>query len=1428
MPVSLSHEPNQATTPLRRLADSLLRAQKEQAPISVPEDALQHVRAYRARGSLHAGRDVEAIVHALESCQSLICTQLDAEGFIILCSILTYSEPYLAQQRGLYLLSEALKTALRQSASQASAAELSSKMIAIGSKALIPLIKGFVNITNHYQTRRWMGILALELLKGCRENVSLLSSNHAVIQSIPSVIEHDQCQVLKLLAGSMVNLLLKLGTSRSLLFPQRKNEAIYSSFPVGDEKDFRWLHAFQGFLAEAQLDNESKLGDNSRLGDDSKLGDDSIQESSGIIFAYGLLLDNTSYNTGEESAILVAISEDLQIVVPQSSNGPALYIDVPLTANSTFNVEGHAIGQSQIPSYVLSMQFSEFFSHTCLLNASTKNYRSFELVFTSEADAKLLGKLLESKNVAKAGTGRLSISEPIAVSQPYSDNPSSSSGAQHATAATPFRQYQDTKSLHTEENDLSGHLVKPNTPPQQDLYTSNHESPNHLPKDPNKGPCDVVQPLSCANGISRPTSVTASNKSDDNQKQPDDFSATKLSRKLQNNDGTIDEPSANAGHESSTDTAPKKGTISKKSSKEKTAISAKTKAGAKKQAKALRKPKPTKLRRKAMTPVPEHIDGEYEIQASSESPKLATVPKQSRQKVITAKKNQNKDVAATPKSRQDRVKATKRNISTDRDAQQIITEHEPGLTNNDPLIRQAQEEDQEQSSRSIERSASQRPQREAASNANARSQSPESSNQITEADSLIEKDFQETAPPTVAISRENHEPKANITQLSRSDGCITTGDTDKEHGGQGLMGAGENVTSAQAPKDPARKSERLQSKKMQNKDQKDETHRDLPAKKCHKKVQSGDPFVTRLGSLIAPVKPSRGSKASDPAKTEVMNVTTSMSDEGQAQVVNLPKPNNRVVKKKEQPPRVRKTEAKKSPEPSTGSKRKVEKDGKRPTKRAKIATQAETSIGTQEQSTNQKISAEPSLLMNKKPELVTWDASGPKNQCVTSSKTPVLAQAITAPPSTPGHKGNGVKRRMPPDYDDQDQQEHDQGAKRQKITPSTPKDNPIIPMAAELTVSEMQKRANRLSSQSTKVDENGSPLPRPKPQIEVRDPDGAPVTISSDADDNLGIVFNDDDTSEADIPDVPQIFRSQEKGVRHVTLTSKGKQYPSSPMARGSFRDAPEHLTLNEEYSSVKNLETGDTITRSEEQDPFVAGGPTNSITIPGSFMEALSRSKKPDARQNNEQVVTRSSGASLKRKSPSDNDEDRSRTLVEADPEPKPKRQKGARKAVSKPSPLSQSTSQDDISPEASLSETHVLDPVTQRLLQEPEEREPIMLDVLTVISHRLVRHLASKELALIELANDYEKEGKDLMKAYKKELGKIKETDQGELGCLKRVMSTIYSDAQDKLRDASKDARKRGAKTRGADQAEIRLKKQDELFRETFNAAANACWID
>ena len=198
-----------------------------------------------------------------------------------------------------------------------------------------------------------------------------------------------------------------------------------------------------------------------------------------MIFAFALSIEDRRYNTNEESAILVTVAELLNIIIPESAVGSAIYIDVPLENIRSVAIDDQADSQSLTPCYAFTIYLSSNTGYSCLTNASTSQCASIALAFASENDARSLESLIQSKLSSSSTIGRTNFSERISVSHDLPHN--GNQGFQQAQQTTQPLQYPISVSFGVDvslpettdnvENTVHAQQVHASTEP----HTNHHE-----------------------------------------------------------------------------------------------------------------------------------------------------------------------------------------------------------------------------------------------------------------------------------------------------------------------------------------------------------------------------------------------------------------------------------------------------------------------------------------------------------------------------------------------------------------------------------------------------------------------------------------------------------------------------------------------------------------------------------------------------------------------------------------------------------------------------------------------------------------------------------------------------------------------------------------------------------------------------------------
>ena len=208
------------------------------------------------------------------------------------------------------------------------------------------------------------------------------------------------------------------------------------------------------------------------------------------------------------------------------------------------------------------------------------------------------------------------------------------------------------------------------------------------------------------------------------------------------------------------------------------------------------------------------------------------------------------------------------------------------------------------------------------------------------------------------------------------------------------------------------------------------------------------------------------------------------------------------------------------------------------------------------------------------------------------------------------------KRKLATFVDEPTPWEHEPFIKRQKKDVKTPpavrKHHPI--MIPDISPVLIHDRSQRLSSQNTRVNENGSPMPfmityNENTVLEEQyseDDDGKDALAEARREEQC--VFQDDDPvlPEPGLP-VPSagsaVSIPNTKMPAHQSFSNNSKQVPSSPHASSAFGTMPPHHLYQD--GEIVNAETKESIVPIEPQDPFhgASQNPQNA------FMTALRKS---------------------------------------------------------------------------------------------------------------------------------------------------------------------------------------------------------------------------
>ncbi|MCJ1468334.1 hypothetical protein MMC07_006962 [Pseudocyphellaria aurata] len=445
--------------PLQAFLESLQQSGDNGAIIKVPAKLIEKTTQYLSELSSVPRNHVEAMLAVIDRQESAICSRLELPAFTIIYEILSLTEEGSAYERGLALLTQSLFESPNSSLPESRLRV--AKKIEVGDIALLNLFGCFTTTELSRSTRRWMGILALELLKDCGPNKNLLLQRASDVgKRLSDIILHERCHVLKLIAGLIVREIWPDGTPARDLWPRQHDSELYRPFPKANSQVSQWIIDFESFVGNLAPDGLR------------------IELSSEVVFAYAVIVGEKTYSVDEQSVILVTISNELNIVIPADTGNSANYLDIDISQieKITDEKKDFHLQSSSSPSKlfeVLTIWISKASEEACYFNARELCADSINLVFTSVVAASTVRQSVLSMRSRIGRNLETSQSEPVDISQLLSEDFDEPSPMQLAThlSEEPSNDLANAISQGNENQSKSEDLVAHLSIPECDKFS---------------------------------------------------------------------------------------------------------------------------------------------------------------------------------------------------------------------------------------------------------------------------------------------------------------------------------------------------------------------------------------------------------------------------------------------------------------------------------------------------------------------------------------------------------------------------------------------------------------------------------------------------------------------------------------------------------------------------------------------------------------------------------------------------------------------------------------------------------------------------------------------------------------------------------------------------------------------------------------------
>ncbi|MCJ1383877.1 hypothetical protein MMC17_006991 [Xylographa soralifera] len=391
MPREVSAQINGNASTLSKLASFLESAKEITGQISIHPSLNTAVARVIKLGRPLSANDIAALVQVLDSTEPSLCSRLGYREFVSIFAILRLSDPSWTQQRGLWLLTEALHDIeLETEKLQSVASSLGnlpslSRKACIGREILRLSLTYFRNSLVAAGARRWTGLLALALLKDCEENVKLaLRETEEDRYMLGWMVIGEQNEILRFIAGSIIRQLANEGAPQDLFWPDDGGIALRTNFFESQLDSSQWPELLEGYLDE--MDSQLKN-----------------HEQKFTPFSYLLQLGGKAYSDTAPS-FLVTLDGQLSIIIPEltttsGTRKSSQYVDVPINNISRVEIQEVPVDTptSSAERYVrfaVIVHLLKIDDYTMFVNAEPQSYPFLRLAFDDRNVADTLKHLI--------------------------------------------------------------------------------------------------------------------------------------------------------------------------------------------------------------------------------------------------------------------------------------------------------------------------------------------------------------------------------------------------------------------------------------------------------------------------------------------------------------------------------------------------------------------------------------------------------------------------------------------------------------------------------------------------------------------------------------------------------------------------------------------------------------------------------------------------------------------------------------------------------------------------------------------------------------------------------------------------------------------------------------------------------------------------
>ncbi|KAL9117743.1 MAG: hypothetical protein Q9187_005717 [Circinaria calcarea] len=285
------------------------------------------------------------------------------------------------------------------------ATPLAGRKARIGAGILLLSLSSFCNRQSPEGSRRWMGLLVLELLKDSPKNRTIVElSPEDRRRALGNMVIGEENELLRLIAGSIIRELMTNGSPEDIFWPMGTEVIAYTGFPKSQYHDSQWVEKFQLYLDDMHTQMNRTDQTSAR-------------------FAQSLQFGEENYSFGGSQVILITVHGLLNIMIPADGLQTAKYVDIPLENITGTEVEetgrsSHSASKVTQSKAAIIIHLARDVSNTLYVNALGYSMPFIRLTLDTDTAMDLETRI--TRRQGSLPTSRVSVSQPVDVT--YQDD----------------------------------------------------------------------------------------------------------------------------------------------------------------------------------------------------------------------------------------------------------------------------------------------------------------------------------------------------------------------------------------------------------------------------------------------------------------------------------------------------------------------------------------------------------------------------------------------------------------------------------------------------------------------------------------------------------------------------------------------------------------------------------------------------------------------------------------------------------------------------------------------------------------------------------------------------------------------------------------------------------------------------------------------